>query len=94
MAAKDFDSRYHRTPDAEIGSVLSALLSFGPVAGNHKDTVPRLGLGCFGELPAGFKDVHRLIARNVRYPARSLRRQAATSRSRRPLACSARAKCH
>ena len=34
-AAKDLDSKYHNTPDDEIGPVKSALLSFGPVAGKR-----------------------------------------------------------
>ena len=38
-AAKDLDSKYHHTPDNEIGPVKSALLSFGPVAGKHNGTV-------------------------------------------------------
>ena len=32
-AAKDLESKYHRTPDDEIGPVKFALFSFGPVAG-------------------------------------------------------------
>ena len=63
-AAKDLDSKYHHTPDNEIGPVKSALLSFGPVAGKHEGTVLGLGIGCFGELSAGFNDVCTFIARN------------------------------
>ena len=39
-------------------------LSFGPVAGKHEGTVLGLGIGCFGELSAGFNDVCTFIARN------------------------------
>jgi len=39
-------------------------MSFGPVAGNYEGTVLELGIGCFGELPAGFNDVCAFIARN------------------------------
>ena len=63
-AAKDLDSKYHHTPDGEIGPVKSALLSFGPVAGKYEGTVLGLGIGCFGELSAGFNDVCTFIARN------------------------------
>ena len=35
------DSRFHLTPDKEIGPVRSALLSFGPVAGKHEGAVLR-----------------------------------------------------
>ena len=35
-----------------------------PVAGKHEGTVLGLGIGCFGELPAGFNDVCTFIARN------------------------------
>ena len=41
----------------EIGPVKSALLSFGPVAGKYEGSVLGLGIGCFGELSAGFNDV-------------------------------------
>ena len=54
----------HHTPDDDIGPVKSALLSFGPVAGKHEGTVLGLGIGCFGELSAGFNDVCAFIARN------------------------------
>ena len=40
------------------------LLSFGPVAGKYEGTVLGLGIGCFGELSAGFNDVCTFIARN------------------------------
>jgi len=63
-AAKDLDSKYYHTPDDEIGPVKSALLSFGPVAGKYEGTVLGLGIGCFGELPAGFRDAPSFIARN------------------------------
>ena len=56
-AAKDLDSKYHHTPDNGIGPVKYALLSFGPVAGKHEGSVLGLGIGCFGELSAGFNDV-------------------------------------
>jgi len=55
-AAKDLDSKYNHNPDDEIGPVKSALLSFGPVAGKYEGTVLVLGIGCFGELSAGFND--------------------------------------
>ena len=42
------------------------LLSFGPVAGKYEGTVLGLGIGCFGELPAGFNGVCAFIARNRR----------------------------
>ena len=48
----------------EIGPIKYAFLSFGPVAGKHEGTVLGLGIGCFGELPAGFNDVCTSIARN------------------------------
>ena len=51
-AAKDLESKYHHTPDNEIGPVKYALLSFRPVA------------GCFGELSAGFNGVCTFIERN------------------------------
>ena len=63
-AAKDLDSKYRHTPDDEIGPVKSALLSFGPVAGKYEGTVLGLGVGCFGELPAGFNGFSTFIARN------------------------------
>ena len=63
-AAKDLDSKYQHTPDNEIGPVKSALLSFGPVAGKHEGTALGLGIGCFGELSAGFNGVCTFIARN------------------------------
>ena len=63
-AAKDLDGKYHHTPDDEIGPVKSALLSFGPVAGKYEGTVLGLGIGCFGELPAGLNGVCTFIARN------------------------------
>ena len=63
-AAKDLDSKYNHTPDNKTGPVKSALLSFGPVAGKHEGTVLGLGIGCFGELPAGFNYVCTFIARN------------------------------
>ena len=56
-AAKDLNRKYHHTPDNEIGPVRYALLSFGPVAGKHEGPVLGLGIGCFGELSAGFNDV-------------------------------------
>ena len=34
------------------------------MAGKHEGTVLGLGIGCFGELPAGFNDVCTFIARN------------------------------
>jgi len=63
-AAKDLDSKYHHTPDDEVGPVKSALLSLGPVADKYEGTVLGLGIGCFGELFAGFNDVFTFIARN------------------------------
>ena len=63
-AAKDLDNKYHHTSDDEIGPVKSALLSFGPVAGKYEGAVLGLGIGCFGELPAGFNDVYTFIARS------------------------------
>jgi len=63
-AAKDLDSKYHHTPDDEIGPVKSALLSFGPVAGKYKGTALGLGIGCFKELSAGFDGVCTFIAPN------------------------------
>jgi len=63
LGLKDLDSKYHHTPDDEIGPVKSALLSFGPVAGKHEGTVLGLGIGYFGELPAGFNDVCTFINR-------------------------------
>ena len=63
-AAKDLDSKYHHTPDDEIGPVKSALLSIRPEAGKYEGTVLGLGIGCFGELSAGFNDVCTFIARN------------------------------
>jgi len=63
-AAKDLDSKHPYTPDDEIGPVKSTLLSFGPVAGKYEGTVLGLGIGCFGELSAGFNDVCTFIARN------------------------------
>ena len=51
-------------PDDEIGQVKSALLSFGPVTGKYESTVLGLGIGCFGELPAGFNGVCTFIARS------------------------------
>ena len=64
-AAKDLDRKYHHTPDDGIGPVKSAILPFGPVTGKYEGTVLRLGIGCFGELPAGFNDVFTtFIARN------------------------------
>jgi len=62
--AKDLDSKYHYTSDDDIGPVKSALLSFGPVAGKYKDTARGLGIGCSGELSAGFNDVYTFIARS------------------------------
>jgi len=44
---KDLDSRYHHTPDDEIGPVKSALMSFLPVSGKHEGTLLGLGIGCF-----------------------------------------------
>ena len=46
------------------GLVISALLSFGPVAGKYEGTVLGLGIGRFGEQPAGFNGVCTFIARN------------------------------
>jgi len=63
-AAKDLDSKYHHIPDDEIGPVKSALLSFGPVAGKYDGTVLGLGIGCFGELSAGFNGACKFIAHN------------------------------
>ena len=63
-AAKDLDSNYNRTPDNEIGPFKYALLSFEPTAGKYEGTALGLGIGCFGELPAGFNDVCTFIARN------------------------------
>jgi len=56
-AAKNPDSKYRHTPEDEIGPVKSALLSFGPVAGKYEGMVLGLGIGCFGELSAGFNGV-------------------------------------
>jgi len=39
-------------------------LSFGPVAGKYEGTVFGLGIGCFGELSAGFNDFCTFIALN------------------------------
>jgi len=39
-------------------------LTFGPLAGKHEGMVLGLGIGCFGELSAGFNDVFTFIARN------------------------------
>jgi len=64
QSAMDLDSKYHHTPDEQIGPVNSALLSFGPVAGKCESTVLGLGIGCFGEFSAGFNDVLAFIARN------------------------------
>ena len=64
MAARDLDSKYNHTPDDEIGPVRYAFLLFGPVAGKHEGSVLGLGIGCFGELSAGFNDVCTFIARN------------------------------
>ena len=63
-AAKDLNNKYRHTPDDEIGPVKSSFLSFGPVAGKHEGTVLGLGIGCFGELSAGFNGVCTFIARN------------------------------
>ena len=63
-AAKDLKSKYHHTPDDEIGPVKSALLSFRPVAGKYEGTVLGLGIGCFGELSAGINGACTFIARN------------------------------
>ena len=63
-AAKDLDSKYHHTPVDKNGPVRSALLSFGPVEGKYEGAVLGVGIGCFGELPAGFNDVCTFIARN------------------------------
>ena len=67
-AAKDLDSKYHHTSGDENGPVKSALcqnlLSLGPVAGKLKGTALVLGIGCFGELSAGFNEVCTFIARN------------------------------
>ena len=63
-AAEGLDSKSHHTPGDEIGLVKSVLLSFGPVAGKYEGTVLGLGIGCFGELSAGFNDVCTFIARN------------------------------
>ena len=73
-APKDLDSKYHHTPDNEIGPVKSVLLSFRPVAGKHEGTVLGLGIGCFGELSAGFNDVCMFIARNRAVSPRRPRR--------------------
>jgi len=51
------------TSDDEIGPAKAALLSFGSVAGKYEGTVFGLGIGCFGELSAGFNDVYTFIAR-------------------------------
>jgi len=63
-AVKDLDSKYHNTPDDELGPAKSAFLSFGPVAGKYEGTVFGLGLGCFGKLSAGFNYICTFIARN------------------------------
>ena len=63
-AAKDLDSKHHHTPENEIDPVKCALLSFGPVAGKHEVTALGLGIGCFGELSAGFNGVFTFIARS------------------------------
>ena len=63
-AVKDLESKYHHTPDYEIGPFESALLSFGPVAGKYEGTILGLGIGCFGELSAGLNDIYTFIARN------------------------------
>jgi len=83
-AAKDLDSKYHHTPDDEIGPVKSALLSFGPVAGKYEGTVFGLRVGCFEELSAGFNGACTFIARNR---AVSYMDRYDESRPRRPLAC-------
>ena len=59
---KYFDSKHHHNLDNENGPVKSALLSFGLVAGKYEGTVLGLGIGCFGELSAGF-NVCPVIAR-------------------------------
>jgi len=86
-AAKDLDSKHNNTPDDEICPVLSALLSFGPVAGKYEGTVIGLGVGCFNESclmdSMMFARSSRAI---VRYP---MWIATTTSRPRRPLACSA-----
>jgi len=77
-AAKDLDSKCHHNPDDEICPVNSAFLSFSPVAGKYEGTVLGLGIGCFGELAAGFKwrlHVHR--AQSCGIPRGSQRRQVA-----------------
>jgi len=66
--AKDLDSKYHLTPDDEIGPVKTALTFIaGPVA-SKCDWVLWLGIGCFGKLSAGFNGVCTFIARNRAVP--------------------------
>jgi len=55
-AAKGLSSKYDRALGDENGPVKSALLTFGPLAGKHEGMVLGLGIGCFGELSAGFND--------------------------------------
>jgi len=63
-AAKDLDSKYHSTPDDEIGLVKSAVLPFGPVACKYEGAVLGFGIGCFGELPARSNGVCTFISRS------------------------------
>jgi len=92
-AAKDLDSKYHHTPDDEVGPVKSALLLFRPVAGKYEGTVLWHGIGCFGELTAGFIGVRTFIARNRalsymdRYDDKSPKEALGVFRSRIRRAC-------
>jgi len=63
-APKDLDSKYHHTPDDELGPVKSALWSFGPMADKHEGTLLGLSTGSFGELAAGFNGGRKFIARD------------------------------
>ena len=61
---RHYRHKHHHTPDDKNGPAKSALLSFGPVADKYESTVPWLGIGCFGELYAGFNGVCMSIARS------------------------------
>jgi len=87
-AAKVLDGKCNHNPDAEIGPAKYALLSFEPAAGKYEGTVLGLGIGFFGELPAGFNGVCTFIARNRavsyvgRYDDKSPKKALGTFRSR------------
>jgi len=61
---RHYRHKHHHTPDDKNGPAKSALLSFGPVEDKYESTVPWLGIGCFGELYAGFNGVCMSIARS------------------------------